>query len=61
MAIFADVAIHGSTRVIEDALEGSGQYMQLKCFQPQPGFCACMLTDLTRENSLIRELFRQDV
>lgn len=61
MAIFADVAIHGSTRIIEDALEGSGQYMQLKCFQPQPGYCACMLTDLTRENNLIRELFRQDV
>lgn len=61
MAIFADVAIHGGTRTIEDAMEGTGQYMQLRCFQPQPGYCACVLIDLTRENSLIRELFRQEL
>lgn len=60
MAIFADVALHGSTRSIEDAMEGSGQYMLLRCYQPQPGYCACILTDLTRENNLIRELFRQE-
>lgn len=60
MAIFADVAIHGGTRTIEDALEGSGQYMVLRCYQPQMGYCACVLTDLTRENNLIRELFRQE-
>lgn len=60
MAIFADVAIHGSTRTIEDAMESTEQYMQLKCFQPQPGFCTCLLLDLTRENNLIRELFRQE-
>lgn len=61
MAIFADVAIHGGTRTIEDAMEGSGQYMVLRCYQPQPGYCACLLTDLTRENHLIRELFRQEI
>lgn len=60
MAVFADVAISGSTRVIEDALEGSDRYMQLRCFRPQPGYCACVLTDLTRENNIIRELFRQE-
>ncbi len=60
MAVFADVAISGSSRVIEDALEGSDKYMQLRCFQPQPGYCTCILTDLTRENHIIRELFRQD-
>lgn len=58
MAIFADVAIHGGTRVIEDVLEGSGKYMQLRCYQPQPGFCGCVLTDLTKENNLVQELFR---
>lgn len=60
MAVFADVALSGSSRVIEDALEGSERYMQLRCFQPQPGFCACILTDMTRENHIIRELFRQE-
>lgn len=58
MAIFADVAIHGGTRVIEDVLEGSGKYMQLRCYQPQKGFCGCVLTDLTKENKLVQELFR---
>lgn len=60
MAVFADVALSGSSRIIEDALEGSEKYMQLRCFQPQPGFCCCILTDLTRENHIIRELFRQE-
>lgn len=60
MAVFADVALSGSSRVIEDALEGSEKYMQLRCFRPQPGFCCCILTDLTRENHIIRELFRQE-
>lgn len=59
MTIFADVAIHGGTRVIENALEDSGKYMQLRCYQPQPGFCACVLTDLTKETSLVQELFRK--
>ena len=58
MAIFADVAIHGGSRVIEDVLEDSGKYMQLRCYQPQPGFCCCVLTDLTKENNLVQELFR---
>lgn len=58
MAIFADVAIHGESRVIEDVLEDSGKYMQLRCYQPQPGFCCCVLTDLTKENNLVQELFR---
>ena len=57
MPIFADVAIHGSTRVIEDVLEDSGKYMQLRCYQPQKGFCSCVLTDLTKENHLVQELF----
>ncbi len=57
MPIFADVAIHGSTRVIEDVLENSGKYMQLRCYQPQKGFCVCVLTDLTKENHLVQELF----
>lgn len=60
MAVFADVALSGSSHVIENALEGSQKYMQLRCFQPQPGFCCCILSDLTRENHIIRELFRQE-
>lgn len=60
MALFADVAINGSTRIIEDALEDSGKYLQLHCYQPQPGYCACVLTDLTKENNLVKELFRSE-
>lgn len=59
MTIFADVAIHGGTRIIEDALEDSGKYMQLRCYQPQNGFCACVLMDLTKENHLVQALFRK--
>ena len=44
--------------MIEDVLEDSGKYMQLRCYQPQPGFCCCVLTDLTKENNLVQELFR---
>ena len=60
MAIYANVAINGGNRIIENVLEGSGRFLQLQCYQPQPGFCACVLTDCTRENRLIQELFRQD-
>jgi hypothetical protein len=60
MALFADVAINGSTRVIEDALEESGKYLRLHCYRPQTGYCACVLTDLTKENNLVKELFQRE-
>jgi hypothetical protein len=60
MALFADVAINGSTRLIEDALEDTGKYLQLHCYRPQPGYCACVLTDLTKETNLVKELFRRE-
>ena len=57
MAIFADVAINGSTRVIEDSI--SGKYYQIHCYPPQPGYCALMLVDVTKETALIRKLFKK--
>lgn len=57
MAIFADVAINGSTRVIEDTL--GGKYYQIHCYQPQNGYCALALCDVTKETALVRKLFRK--
>lgn len=60
MAIFADVAINGSNRVIEDVLDGSKRFFQLSCYQPQPGYCTCILTDMTKQHNLVQQLFRQN-
>lgn len=57
MAIFADVTINGSTRVIEDTI--GGKFYQIHCYQPQPGYCALVLVDVTKENNLVRKLFRR--
>lgn len=57
MAIFADVAINGSTRVIEDTL--GGKYYQIHCYPPQSGYCALVLADVTKETALVRKLFRK--
>ncbi len=57
LAIFADVAITGNQRVIEDIWPGNGQFIRMYCFQPQSGYCALALTDLTRENNLVQEFF----
>lgn len=58
LTVFADVAINGSSRQLED-LWGDGKFYRLLCYQPQPGFCALMLVDLTKETSLVQELFQR--
>ena len=60
LTIFADVAINGSSRVLEDLWE-DGSFMRVHCYQPQNGCCAVVLTDLTREHNLVQKLFRRGV
>ena len=60
LTIFADVAINGSSRVLEDLWE-NGSFMRIHCYQPQSGCCAVVLTDLTREHNLVQKLFRRGI
>ena len=59
LTIFADVAINGGVRTLEDAWDDSGRYMRIHCYQPQPRCCALVLTDLTRESKLVETLFHR--
>lgn len=54
---FADVAINGTRLVMEDLRDS--RFFRIHCYQPQSGFCALVLTDLTRENNLVQELFQR--
>ena len=58
LTVFADVAINGSSRIVEDMLE-DGSFMRMHCYQPQSGWCAVVMTDLTRENRLVQKLFQR--
>mgnify|MGYP000426441729 CR=1 FL=1 len=59
LTVFADVAINGGTRSMEELWEENGKFLRLYCYQPRTGCCALVLADLTRENSLIQELFQR--
>lgn len=59
LTVFADVAINGTARTLEDLWEDGERYLRLHCYQPRSGCCAVILTDMTRENSLIQELFQR--
>ena len=59
LTVFADVAINGGVRTVEDAWDTQGRFMRLHCYQPQPGCCGVVLTDLTRENRLVEKLFHR--
>lgn len=58
LTIFADVALHGGSQTAEDVLPDSGRYLRMQCYQPQNGYCGILLSDLTRENQLLQELFQ---
>lgn len=58
LTVFADVAVNGSSRTLEDVWP-DGRFWRIHCYQPQQGFCALVLTDLTRENNLVQELFQR--
>ncbi len=60
VTIFADVAINGSSRILEDLWE-DGSFMRVHCYQPQSDCCAVILTDLTREHNLVQKLFRRGI
>ena len=60
LTTFADVAINGGARVIEDTWDESGKFMRIHCYQPQSGSCTLLMTDLTRENNLIQRLFQRE-
>ena len=59
LTVFVDVAINGSFRVLETPWRDGEKFVRLHCYQPQPGFCAVALTDLTKENKLVQELFQR--
>lgn len=58
LTVLADVAINGGGRTLEDQWP-DGRFLRIHCYQPQQGFCALVLTDLTRENNLVQELFQR--
>lgn len=59
LTVFADVAVNGSSRILEDVWSSGGRFFRICCYQPQPGFCALVMVDLTKENRLVQELFQR--
>lgn len=43
LAAYADVALNGCKRVLHDYSPEIGKYLTIYCYQPEPGFCACVL------------------
>lgn len=41
---YADVALNGSSRILRDYRPALGRNITIRCFQPQAGYCACLLT-----------------
>lgn len=40
---YADVALNGSKRTLSDYSPEIGKNLTIYCYQPQPGYCACVL------------------
>lgn len=45
---YADVALNGTKHTLRDYSPEINQYLTIHCYQPEPGFCACVL--LPEEN-----------
>lgn len=43
LVTYADVALNGTRRVICDFSSEIGQTLTIHCYQPSPGYCACIL------------------
>lgn len=43
LVTYADVALNGTKRVIRDFSPEVGQTLTIHCYQPCPGYCACIL------------------
>ena len=41
-AAWADVALNGAQRTLRDAGSADGKARVIRCYQPRPGFCACV-------------------
>lgn len=42
---YADVAINGTRRILRDFSPEVNKFLVIRCFQPLPGYCACLLTE----------------
>lgn len=43
LVAYADVALNGSTRTIHDYSPEIDKHLTIHCYQPEAGFCACVL------------------
>ncbi len=43
LVAYADVALNGTTRIIHDYSPEISKNLTIHCYQPEPGFCACVL------------------
>lgn len=43
LVIYADVALNGTRRILRDFSPEIGKNLTIHCYQPEPGFCACVL------------------
>lgn len=42
---YADVAINGSKHILHEYSPEVNKQLTIRCFQPEPGYCACFLTE----------------
>lgn len=45
LVAYADVALNGVKRTIRDYSPEIGKTLTIHCYQPEPGYCACVLTE----------------
>ena len=43
LVAYADVALNGTQRTLSDYSPEMGKNLTITCYQPEPGFCACIL------------------
>lgn len=43
LVAYADVALNGTKRILRDYSSEIGKQLTIYCYQPEPGFCACVL------------------
>ena len=46
LVTYADVALNGTRHTLSDYSPEIGKHLQIHCYQPEPGFCACVLQTL---------------
>ena len=42
---YADVALNGGQRTLHDYSPEIDKNLTIQCYQPEPGYCACVLTE----------------